>query len=63
MATVVNGDGVSTSNLSLTSPNVPATPTSVGVAGDIAWDADYIYLCVATNTWARTNNSIHWGAL
>ena len=32
------------------------TPASAGADGDqgqIAWDADYIYICVATNTWKR----------
>jgi hypothetical protein len=24
-----------------------------GTAGQITWDADYIYVCVATNTWKR----------
>lgn len=31
----------------------PATATDAGNTGDIAWDADYIYVCVATNTWKR----------
>lgn len=25
-----------------------------GTQGEIAWDADYIYVCTATNTWERT---------
>lgn len=36
--------------------NIPtATPLSggAGTAGDVAWDASYIYICTATNTWAR----------
>ena len=33
--------------------NPPATASSVGTAGTIAWDASYIYICVATNTWKR----------
>jgi len=32
---------------------VPATPTSTGVAGTIAYDSDFIYICTATNTWRR----------
>ena len=31
----------------------PATATSTGTAGDVRYDADYIYICVATNTWKR----------
>ena len=26
---------------------------STGTAGDISWDANYIYICTATNTWKR----------
>jgi hypothetical protein len=29
------------------------TSTSPGTAGQISWDADYIYVCTATNTWKR----------
>ena len=32
----------------------PATASSTGIAGQTAWDANYIYVCVATNTWKRT---------
>lgn len=32
---------------------VPATSTSTGAKGDIAFDATYIYICVATNSWKR----------
>lgn len=31
----------------------PATASSTGTAGDMAVDADYIYVCTATNTWKR----------
>lgn len=31
----------------------PSTATSTGIAGQIAWDATNIYVCVATNTWVR----------
>ena len=33
---------------------VPATATSPGRKGDNAFDANYFYVCVATNTWKRT---------
>lgn len=29
------------------------TGTTAGIAGSIAWDADYIYVCTATDTWKR----------
>ena len=31
----------------------PATATSTGIAGQIAYDATHFYVCVATNTWVR----------
>lgn len=33
---------------------VPATLTSTGTAGDVAYDSDYMYTCIATNTWKRS---------
>jgi hypothetical protein len=32
----------------------PANAGATGTAGQIAYDADYIYLCIATDTWKRT---------
>lgn len=31
----------------------PASASATGTQGQIAWDADYIYVCTATNTWKR----------
>jgi len=33
--------------------DVPATAGANGLAGTIAWDTSYLYVCVATNTWKR----------
>ena len=33
--------------------STPASASATGVAGTIAWDSDYIYVCTATNTWKR----------
>lgn len=32
----------------------PASATATGEAGQICWDANYVYVCVATNTWKRS---------
>jgi len=54
---------VRTVNLSVLSANlvlsnaVPANFNSVGIAGTIRHDADYLYICVATNTWKRVQLS------
>lgn len=31
----------------------PANSSAVGVAGTIVYDAGFIYVCVATNSWRR----------
>jgi|13_taG_2_1085334.scaffolds.fasta_scaffold06596_8 hypothetical protein len=33
--------------------STPASASATGTAGTISWDADYIYICTATNTWKR----------
>ena len=33
--------------------SAPATASSTGTAGDIRYDASYIYICTATDTWKR----------
>jgi hypothetical protein len=33
--------------------STPASAAATGVAGTITWDASYIYICTATNTWKR----------
>lgn len=32
----------------------PATSSATCVTGTVAWDANYLYVCKATNTWMRT---------
>ena len=35
------------------STKTPASASATGVAGTITWDANYLYVCTATNTWKR----------
>ena len=37
----------------LSAPVTTQANNSTGFAGQISWDTDYIYVCVATNTWKR----------
>ena len=39
--------------LAITTSNPPASATATGSAGQIRWDANYIYVCTATDTWKR----------
>jgi len=32
----------------------PSSSSDTGKTGDICWDSDYVYACVATNTWKRS---------
>jgi hypothetical protein len=44
---------VNSNIIRLRTAKTPANAGAAGNAGDICWDADYIYVCVATNTWVR----------
>lgn len=33
--------------------STPSSASDTGVANTITWDANYIYVCTATNTWKR----------
>lgn len=44
----VNGNKIRVRN-----SKTPTSATDTGNTGDIAWDSNYIYVCVATNTWKR----------
>ena len=39
--------------VTVTTSSTPANSTATGTVGQIKWDANYIYVCVATNTWKR----------
>jgi hypothetical protein len=45
----VNGNRVR-----IATAKTPASASDTGTAGEICWDADYIYVCTATNTWKRS---------
>ena len=45
---VVNSDIIR-----LRTAKTPASASDTGNTGDICWDADYVYICVAANTWKR----------
>jgi hypothetical protein len=47
---------------SLSWSSVPASATATGTAGQIAYDSQYQYVCIATNTWSRTpiSNWSNW---
>ena len=37
--------------------DAPADASSSGIAGQVAYDSDYLYICVSANTWKRVTLS------
>ena len=48
-----NALDINSDSIRVRTSQTPATASATGNQGEIAWDADYIYICVATNTWKR----------
>jgi hypothetical protein len=44
---------VADNKLRVRTAQTPATTGAAGNQGEIAWDANYVYVCVATNSWKR----------
>lgn len=42
------------SDVLMSTPNVPSSSADAGLPGQMAWDADFWYVCVAPNTWKRS---------
>jgi hypothetical protein len=40
-------------SLKIYTSSPPASAADTGEAGEIRWDTDYVYVCVAANTWKR----------
>lgn len=45
---------VNANGIRVRTSKTPASATASGNAGYICWDADYVYVCVAQNTWKRS---------
>jgi len=45
---------ISGDTMRVATAKTPASASAAGTTGDICWDANYVYVCVATNTWKRT---------
>ena len=44
---------ISGSAIRLRNSSTPASATAPGVPGEIRWDASYVYVCIAIDTWRR----------
>jgi hypothetical protein len=45
---------INDNRIRIATAKTPASATDTGVAGEICWDANYVYVCTATNTWKRS---------
>jgi hypothetical protein len=52
LAGVATGSGIQ-GNILIINSRVPTATGDTGYPGSIAWDSDYWYVCVATDTWKR----------
>ncbi|MBT9169332.1 MAG: hypothetical protein DDT19_02690 [Syntrophomonadaceae bacterium] len=46
---------INSDTLRLRTARTPATAGAAGNTGDICWDANFLYVCVATNVWRRAS--------
>jgi len=45
---------IKVSSVILAAPSTPASASAAGVTGTVVYDANYVYVCVATDTWKRS---------
>lgn len=52
---IVGADGSTQFNgkIRIANSATPSSSSDTGTTGDIAWDSNYMYTCIATNTWKR----------
>lgn len=41
--------------MTLSNTLAPTNSDDPGTTGQIVWDADYVYICIATDTWKRAS--------
>ena len=54
---ITSGNLIVFGNTFINNSYVPALANSTGIAGQIVWNANHLYICIATNTWKRANIS------
>lgn len=53
--------GTTTLSSLILAEKTPTAADDTGTKGEIAWDADFIYVCIDTDTWVRAAIAT-WGA-
>ena len=54
---VGSGDFVFNNGNVIIETKTPSSSSDTGTTGTVCWDADYVYVCTATNTWKRAGLS------
>lgn len=49
----VSANAVFNGTIAISNTAAPTTAASTGRKGELRYDSNYIYICVATNTWKR----------
>ena len=47
------GLDINANKIRIRTSKTPSGAGDTGSAGEICWDTSYLYICTATNTWAR----------
>ena len=50
---VNGGMRIQSDSIAIQNSKTPSSASDTGQAGQICWDTNYLYVCVATNTWKR----------
>ena len=48
---------INSDSIRLRTAKTPSSANDTGTVGDICWDEDYVYICIATDTWKRAELS------
>lgn len=51
--TILRGVPEAANTMRLVAPRTPASAIAPGAVGEVCWDAGFIYVCIAANTWRR----------
>lgn len=54
---VSGGFATTADSLRIVNSKTPSSATDTGDVGQICWDADYLYICIAPNSWRRFDNA------
>lgn len=57
---VVGNNGCELDSMPAVIVGIPSSASASGKAGDIAYDSQYLYMCIAANTWKRIPYLVDW---